>query len=84
MGVAEELYHGRDGVARGAKLKTRKTYIDRALQQLYPLELGSEQKQKNTRTETDKEEGRNLDPEAGEFRRRRNAANVGRKKYKQF
>lgn len=78
MGVVEELHHGRDSVVRGAKLKTRKTLIDRALQQLYPLELGSEQKQENTRTEIDKEEGRNLDPEAEEFRPRRNAARVGR------
>ena len=78
VGVVEELYHGRDGVVRGAKLKTRKTHIDRALQHLYPLELRSEQKQENTRTETDKEEGRNLDLEAEELRPRRNAATVAR------
>ena len=78
VGVVEELYHGRDGVVRGAKLRMRKTHIDRALQHLYPLELRSEQKQENTRTGTDKEEGRNLGPEAEESRPRRNAATVAR------
>ena len=78
VGVVEELYHGRDGVVRGAKLRTRKTHIDRALQHLYPLELRSEQKQENTRTGTDKEERRNLGPEAEESRPRRNAATEAR------
>ena len=78
VGVVKGLYQGRDGVVRGAKLKTRKTHIDRALQLLYPLELRSEHKQESKRTETDQEEKRNLDPEAQEFRPKRNAATVAR------
>ena len=78
VGVVKELYQGRDGVVRGAKLKTRKTHIDRALQLLYPLELRSEHKQESKRRETDQEEKRNLDPEAPEFRPKRDAATVAR------
>ena len=70
-------------VVRGAKLKTRKIHIDRALQLLYPLELRREHKQESKRTETDQEEKLYLDPEAQGFRPRRNAATVARQ-FKQF
>jgi hypothetical protein len=76
VGIVEELYQGRDGVVRGAKLKTRKTHVDRALQHLYPLELHSQRKQ--DKLEEKSEEEHNLDPEAKEFRPRRNAATVAR------
>jgi hypothetical protein len=69
VGIVEELYQGRDGVAKGAKLKTRKTHIDRALQHLYPLELHRARSQ-DKRPE--------LDPEVAEFRPRRRAAEVAR------
>ena len=72
IGIVEELYEGRDGVVRGAKLKTRKTHIDCALQQLYPLELHSERRQEKS------EEHSTLDPEAAAFKPRRNAATVAR------
>ena len=39
MGIVEQLVKGRDGVIRVAKLRTKKTEIERAIQLLYPLEL---------------------------------------------
>ena len=72
IGIVEELYKGRDGVVREAKLKTRKTYIDRALKQLYPFELHSERRPEKL------EEHSTLDPEAAAFKQRRKAATVAR------
>ena len=39
LGVVINLIIGRDGVVRGAKLRTPKSVIERPLQHLYPLEL---------------------------------------------
>ena len=39
LGIVEQLIVGRDGIVRGAKMKTGKSFIERAVQQLYPLEL---------------------------------------------
>ena len=72
VGIVAELYQGRDGVVRGAKVKTRKTHIDRALQHLYPLELQAEKKL------SEEKSGKELDPAAAEFRPRRVAAEVAR------
>ena len=38
-GIIENLIVGNDGVVRGAKLRAGKSYVERAIQQLYPLEL---------------------------------------------
>ena len=38
-GIVVELLKGRDGVIRAAKLRAGKSYLERAVQQLYPLEL---------------------------------------------
>ena len=46
MGIVEELIKGRDGVVRGAKVRTAKGKLERAIQQLYPLELSREEKWK--------------------------------------
>ena len=74
--IVEELYQGRGGVVKGAKLKSRKTYIDRALQHLYPLELPRQTKQDNPEKKSEKE----LDPNPGaaEFRPKPKAATVAR------
>ena len=40
--VVEQLVEGIDGVIRVAKLRTKKTKIERAIQLLYPLELSSD------------------------------------------
>ena len=39
LGIVERLIVGRDGIVRGAKLKTGKSFIERGVQQLYPIEL---------------------------------------------
>ena len=39
MGVIEELIPGKDGVIRVAKVRTGKSRLERAVQQLFPLEL---------------------------------------------
>ena len=42
LGVVEDLITGRDGVIRGAKLKSGKSHLERPIQHLYPLELSCE------------------------------------------
>lgn len=37
--IVEQLIQGRDGVVRGARLRAGKSYLERPLQLLYPLEL---------------------------------------------
>lgn len=39
LGIIESLIVGNDLVVRGAKLRAGKSYMERAIQQLYPLEL---------------------------------------------
>ena len=39
LGVVEELIQGRDGITRGAKVKTSNGILERATQHLSPLEL---------------------------------------------
>ena len=46
IGVITKLYKGRDGVVRGAQLNLRKTTIDHPIQDLYPMELSTEQRKK--------------------------------------
>ena len=39
LGIVEELITGRDGVVRGAKLRAGRSYLERPVQHLYPMEL---------------------------------------------
>ena len=39
IGIVEKLIKGRDGVVRAVKLRAGKSYLERAPQQLYPMEL---------------------------------------------
>ena len=43
LGVVENVIKGRDGVIRGAKVRTAKGNLERAIQQLYPLELSCDE-----------------------------------------
>jgi transposase InsO family protein len=43
LGIIGRQLKGRDGVVRGAKVRTAKGVLERAVQQLYPLELSSEE-----------------------------------------
>ena len=68
LGVIVHLLTGKDGFVRGARLRTGKGFLERAVQLLYPLELSCDiEKPKQA-----------LRVEASEFRPRRNAAAVAR------
>ena len=73
IGMADKLYMGKDGVIRAVELRTSKSYIERPIQYLYPLELHCDvEKQpssENTNTST-------LDANAKEYRARRTAAAI--------
>lgn len=75
IGIVTKLLNGRDGVVRGARLKSRKTSIERPIQDLYPLELSTETNKKNEKQET-------LDLTVKEFRPKRVAAELAKQKIK--
>ena len=39
IGIVERLIPGKDGIVRAVKLRAGKSYLERAVQHLYPLEL---------------------------------------------
>ena len=59
LGIVEELIAGKDGKVRGAKVRTGKSQLERAVQQLYPLELSCDKEEPVPAT---------LSPEAETFR----------------
>jgi len=71
IGIVVKLIKGRDGVVRGIRLRAGRSYLERAIQHLYPMELSCDQVQ-----EEQKEGGRmsHLNPSAREFRPTRRAA----------
>ena len=77
LGVVEQLITGRDGVARGAKLRTGKSSIERPVQFLYPLELSCNWEIPEPKPEL-------LNPEATVFRPKRNAAVVAEHRIRQI
>jgi hypothetical protein len=77
IGIVTKLFKGRDEVVRGNRIRSRKTTIDRLIQDLYPLELSTE-----STKEDDREEPKSLDPGAREFRPRRAAAVSAKEKIK--
>ena len=66
LGIVEELIPGRDGIVRAVKLRAGRNYLERAVQQLYPLELTCDRSREAPRPP--------LNPEASVFRPRRDAA----------
>eukprot|EP00112_Aurelia_sp_Birch-Aquarium-sp1_P013008 Seg2741.1 transcript_id=Seg2741.1/GoldUCD/mRNA.D3Y31 product="hypothetical protein" protein_id=Seg2741.1/GoldUCD/D3Y31 len=66
IGIITNLITGRDGVVRAAKLRAGKSYLERAVQQLYPLELSCDVTKQRVQDQ--------LNPEARAFRPRRRAA----------
>ena len=65
MGVVEKLIRGRDGVTRGAKLRTGKGITERSIQHLYPMEL-----RLSTGNRKRDEGKQNLNPAVEEFKPR--------------
>ena len=76
LGIVEELYEGRDGVVRAAKLRAGRTYLERAVNQLYPLELSCDRNHPDNPPQ--------LDPEAPAFRPARDAAVAARHRLRQI
>ena len=70
LGVVEDLITGRDGVIRGAKLKSGKSHLERPIQHLYPLELSCD-----TSVQTSP---KTLNVDAPVYRPRRDAAAAAR------
>lgn len=70
LGVVEDLITGRDGVIRGAKLKSGKSHLERPIQHLYPLELSCD-----TSVQTPP---KTLNADAPVYRPRRDAAAAAR------
>ena len=66
LGVVVQLLTGKDGFVRGAKLRTGKIVLERAVQLLYPPELSCSVERPRPV----------LKAEASEFRPKRNAAAV--------
>ena len=48
-GIVDELITGRDGVVRGAKLRAGRSYQERPVQHLYPVELSCDRGAATTR-----------------------------------
>ena len=69
-GNIENLIDGNDGVVRGAKLRARKSYMERAILQLYPLELSCDRQMPAPQA--------GMNPGAAPYRPRRDAAVAAR------
>ena len=78
IGVITKLFKGRHGVVHGARMRSRKTTIDRPIQNFYPLELST----RPTSSEDDSEEQKSLNPDAREFRPKRAAAELAKERTK--
>jgi hypothetical protein len=71
VGIVVKLIKGKDGVVRAAKLRAGKSYLERAIQQLAPMELTCDDPPVAPEAEQ-----ATLNVEAREFRPRREAAAV--------
>eukprot|EP00795_Rhopilema_esculentum_P000506 gene506-10185_t len=77
IGIVDKVIQGKDGVVRGARLRTGKTKIERAVQLLYPLEIDCDVPEKETK------KAENLNPQAKEFRPQRRAAQIAKSSVKE-
>jgi hypothetical protein len=72
-GIVHELYEGKDGLVRAVKLRAGKSFMERPVQHLYPLELSCDiGNRQTTKTTTE------LNAEATEVRPKRDAAVAAR------
>lgn len=75
LAIVNEVYPGNDGVIRAVQLKTAKSMLERPVQHLYPLELECDV---STQVADP-----HLNPQAQDFRPRRDAAAAARLQMKQ-
>ena len=74
LGIITDVFPGPDGSVRAVRVKTSKSYLERAVQHLYPLDIyriNSYQAEEDVTTESDK-----LNLKATEFQPKRNAAAI--------
>jgi len=71
LGIVKELIKGRDGIVRGAKLRTGNAILERAVQHLYPMKLQCDDALEN---ESRASQDKRLHAEVEGFRPRRDAA----------
>ena len=77
LAIVRKTYPGRDGIIREVELKTSNGIIERPVQFLYPLELECD-------ITSAVRETNNLNPEAPQFRPRRDAAATEEVRVKQI
>ena len=70
LGIVESLIKGKDGVIRAVQLRSGRDRLERAVQQLYPLEISCDVVTKDG----EETEAATLNPNVGEFVPRRKAA----------
>ena len=71
LGIVEQLYPGKDGVVRAAKIRAGRNYLERPIQHLYPLELSCDRDPKPR-------DAQSLNPNPTISRAKRDAAVVAR------
>ena len=67
IGITDTLKKGRNGVVRAARLRAGRSYLERTIQQLYPLKLSCDRKKRSS-----------LNALVEEFKPRRRAGTVAR------
>ena len=82
LGIITDLFPGPDNIIRAVRVKISKSYLERAVQHLYPLELSCDVDRDGVRrTNGNLNTGNNkLNPVATEFRPKRNAAAIAQLK----
>ncbi|XP_028407828.1 uncharacterized protein LOC114530405 [Dendronephthya gigantea] len=78
IGIVVKLIKGRDGVIRAARLRAGKSYIERAVQQLCPMELSCDEVVAKGHVE----QSESLNPQAKEFAPKRAAAKEANERIK--
>ena len=80
IGIISELFQGKDDQIQGARVKTPRSYLDRPIQLLYPLELHCNRcKIKSKQHESD---NKKLNVEAKEFRPKKTTGAIALAKIK--
>ena len=79
MGIVKRLFKGKDGVVRAVRLKCGRDWLERAIQQLYPLELNCD----GVATTEQDEQPHQLNAQAKTFVPKRKAAVDAVQKIKQ-
>ena len=74
LGIVNKLLPGKDGIVRAVRLRAGKSFLERAPEHLYPLELSCEKTEQQVKADSNDE----LDSKAREFRPRRTANAIAR------